>query len=316
MSTVKTSHNLVGLIDEFDLLISNLEEWLKKVRPRTNVLNTRFGHLRRDLDSFFELEPLEMAKLSEIIIKLNQLNVIFDNGIKFNEEDILKFIEGKYDLANDDKEKYHDFVFEFLMGVRFVLALRESGRVSLSGQGDVTIANEIAIECKNIRSAKNLVKNVDKAKDQIEKRVTKEEAKFGFIALDISNIFPMEKAQNFVQEMFDTFAENHAKLKTFQRFDQSIIDSVLDDRNFQNLIQSYIMHEAETSLYSALPLRYAMGNSVFGIMFQVNKCFVITYEEQYVPIPTRGMTYLLNPALTDKSYKRVQQFIHGLAVGF
>lgn len=316
MSTVQTSHSIDDLISEFDRLILNLAQWLKKIRPRTNVMNTRFGHLRRELNNILELEPLEMGKLFEIVIKLNQLNIIFDKGIEFNEDDILRFIEGKYDLSQDDKEKYHDFVFEFIMGVRFVLVVSDSNKVNLSGQGDVTINNEIAIECKNIRSLKNLVKNVDKAKDQIEKRAAKNEVKYGFIALDISNIFPMEKAQNFVQRMFGEFAQNHAKLKEFQRFDQSVIDCVLDDKNFQDLIQSYIMHEAESLLYSALSLRYVMGNSVFGIMYQVNKCFVVQYEGLWLPIPTRGMTYILNSGLSENGYQKVERFIHRLAVGF
>lgn len=316
MSTVKTSHNIDELIIEFDRLISNIEKWLKKIRPRTNVMNTRFGNLRRDLENILELKPVEMAKLLEIVIKHNQLNVIFDNGIDFNDDDILKIIEGKYDLSQDEKEKYHDFVFEFVMGVRFVLAISDSDKVNLSGRGDVTIGNNIAIECKNIRSLKNLVKNVDKAKDQIEKRVAMNEVKFGFVALDISNIFPMEKAQSFVQRIFEVFAQNHARLKDFQRFDQSVIDSVLEDVNFQKLIQSYIMHEAETSLYSALSLRYAMGSCVFGIIFQINQCFVVKYEGLYLPVPTRGMTYILNTDLSGEGYKKVQEYIHGLAVGF
>lgn len=316
MSTVTTSHSIAELISEFDRLISNIKCFLKEIRPRTNVMNTRFGHLRRDLDSILDLEPIEMAKLSEIVIKLNQLNVIFDNDIDFNDDDILKFIEGKYELSQDDQEKYHDFVFEFLIGARFVLSLRDSYKVSLSGQGDVTIGNDIAIECKNIRSLKNLVKNVDKAKEQVEVRVAKDEVKFGFIALDISNIFPMEKVQVFVQDNFDVFAKNHTKLKELQKFDQSVVDSVLEDRNFQKLIQSYIMHEAETSLYSTLSMRYAMGEAVFGIMIQVNKCFVVQYEDLYLPIPTRGMTYILNSGLSEEHSERIKRFIHTLAVGF
>ncbi|MCU1736895.1 MULTISPECIES: hypothetical protein [unclassified Pseudomonas] len=259
MSFKKTLHNLEDITSGFDRLIGNLEILLKEIRPRTNVKNTRIGHIRRDLDKIFELDIPEMTKLFEIIIKLNQLNVVFDNKIEFNKEDAIRLVEGKYDLINDDKVQSHDFVFEFLMGARFALANGGSNKVSLSGQGDITVEGEIAVECKNIRSLNNLVKNVDKAKDQIEERATKGEVKFGIIALDISNVYPMEKAQEFIQRIFEGFYRNHAKVKEFQRFDQDIIDSVLEDRNLQNIIQSYIMHEAESALYSALPLRYNMG---------------------------------------------------------
>lgn len=316
MSSTNTIHSLEKLVSNFDRLILNLQQLLKTIRPSTNIKNTRIGHIRRDLDKVFELDVLEMTKLLEVVFKLNQLNVIFGKQIEFNKEDVIKFVEGKYDLLTDDKVKSHDFVFEFLMGVRFSLANGGNQKVSLAGAGDVTVGEELAVECKNIRSLNNLVKNVDKAKDQVEKRVVKGDVKFGFIALDISNIFPMEKAQGFIQRIFEDFYQNHRKLKEFQRFDQSVIDSILEDMNFQKLIQSYIMHEAETTLYSALSLRYDMGNNVFGITFQVNKCFVVQYNEYYVPIPIRGMNYLLNPRLSEKSYKKVQGYIHSLAVGF
>lgn len=316
MSLKRTLHSLEEITRRFDSLISSLEKLLKAIRPRSNVKNTRIGKIRRDLDKLLELETPEMTKLLEITIKLNQINVIFDSGIEFKNEDIIRLIEGEYDLLNDDKVKSHDYVFEFITGVRFALANEESNRVSLSGRGDIKVGEDIAIECKNIRSLNNLVKNVDKGKCQIEKRVTNAEVKFGFIALDISNIFPMEKAQEFLQKIFEEFYSNHAKLKEFQRFDQEVIDSVLEDKNFQNIIQSYIMHEAEAALYSALPLTYNMGSVTLGIIFQVNKCFLIEEDEQYIPLPIRGMTYILNSSLSKDSQNDVAKYINRLAVGF
>lgn len=316
MNLKKTLHNLGNITSEFDRLIGRLASLLKEIRPRTNVNNTRIGHIRRDIDKAFELGIPEMTKLFEIVIKLNQLNVVFDKNIEFNKEDVIRIVEGKYDLINDDKVQSHDFVFEFLMGARFALANSGSSKVSLSGQGDVTVGEELAVECKNIRSLNNLVKNVDKAKYQIEGRVAKGEVKFGIIALDISNIYPMEKAQEFLQRVFEDFYRSHVKVNEFQRFDQSVVDSVLEDRNFQNIIQSYIMHEAESALYSALPLRYSMGEVVLGVIFQINKCFVISDSERYIPIPIRGMTYLLNDRLSESSHKKIKEYIHSLAVGF
>lgn len=316
MSLKRTIHNLEQITSGFDKLIANLEILLKEIRPRTNVRNSRIGHIRRDLDKLFELDIPEMKKLFELAIKLNQLNIIFDNKIEFNKEDVIKLVEGKYDLVNDDKVQSHDFVFEFLTGARFALAIGSSKKVSLSGQGDITVGEEIAVECKNIRSLNNLVKNVDKAKKQIEARVDKGEVKSGFISLDISNIYSAEKVQEFFQKIFEDFYRNHAKLKEFQRFDQDAIDSVLEDRNFQKIIQSYMMHEAESALYSALPLRYNMGSATLGITFQVSTCFVIKGGDEYIPIPIRGMTYILNSGLSENSYQTVKAYIHSLAVGF
>lgn len=316
MTIKRTFHSLEDITSQFNRLISSLEKLLKTIRPRSNVKNTRLGKIRRDLDKILELETPEITKLLEIIIKLNQINVIFDSSIEFKNEDIIRLIEGEYDLLNDDKVKSHDYVFEFITGARFALANEGSEKVSLSGRGDIKIGDDIAVECKNIRSLNNLVKNVDKGKYQIEKRVTNGEIKFGFIALDISNIFPTEKAQEFLQRIFDGFYSNHAKLKEFQRFDQEIVDSVLEDKNFQNIIQSYIMHEAETALYSALSLRYNMGGATLGIIFQVNKCFLIEGDEQYIPLPIRGMTYIINSRLSKDLQNNAAKYINLLAVGF
>jgi len=316
MSFKRTSHNLEDLISKFDRLILSLERALKKIRPRSNVKNTRIGKIRRDLDRVLELEAVEQKKLFEIVIKLNQINVVFDSAIEFKSDDIIRLIEGEYDLLNDDQIKSHDYVFEFVTGVRFALATEGAQKVSLSGRGDVKVGEDIAIECKNIRSLNNLVKNVDKGKLQIEKRVASGEVGFGFIALDVSNIFPESKAQEFINKTFDEFYKNHARLKEFQCFDQEVIDSVLEDKNFQKIIQSYIMHEAETALYSALPLRYDMGGATLAIIFQVNKCFLIEDRGQHIPLPIRGMTYLVNGKLSGDSRSNVENYIKRLAVGF
>lgn len=113
MTSINTTHSLENLISSFDSLISNLQKLLKENSPRTNVNNTRIGHIRRDLNKVFELDVPEMTKLFELVIKLNQLNVIFDKEIEFNNKDLIKLVEGKYDLLTDDEIKSHDFLLSF-----------------------------------------------------------------------------------------------------------------------------------------------------------------------------------------------------------
>lgn len=316
MSLKRTVHNLQSINSELDRLISNLENALKNIRPRTNVRNTRIGKIRQDLEKISGLETPKITKLLEVAIKLNQINFIFDNGIKFKNEDIIRLIEGKYDLSNDDSVTSHDYLFEFITGVRFAIAHEGSHEVSLSGGGDVRIGQDFAVECKNIRSLNSLVKNIDHGRRQIDERVANAEVTFGFIALDLSNIFPTEKAQRFIQQTYEIFYSNHAKLKEAQRSDRDIIDTVIDDKNFQKIIHSYIMHEAEAALYSALKLTYDMGVNTVAIIYQVNRCFLMEGDEQNTLLPIRGMSYLLNNRLTENAQNKVANYIHRLAVGF
>lgn len=110
MSSINTTHSLENLISSFDSVISNLQQLLKEISPRTNVNNTRIGHIRRDLSKVFELDVPEMIKLFGLVVKLNQLNVIFDKEIEFNNKDLIKLVKGKYDLLTDDEIKSHDFL--------------------------------------------------------------------------------------------------------------------------------------------------------------------------------------------------------------
>jgi hypothetical protein len=316
MSFKRTLHNLHSISSELDRLLSNLENALKNIRPRTNVKNTRIGKIRRDLEKISDLEIPKATKLLEVAIKLNQINFIFDHGINFKSDDIIRLIEGKYDLSNDDAVTSHDYLFEFITGVRFAIVHEGSHEVSLSGGGDVKIGQDFAVECKNIRSLNSLVKNIDTGRRQVDERVASGEVTFGFIALDLSNIFPTEKAEKFIQQTYEIFYKNHLKIKEAQRSDREIIDTVLDDKNFQKIVNSYIMHETEAALYSALKLTYDMGVNTVAIIYQVHRCFLIEGDEENTLLPIRGMSYFLNNKLTEEAQEKVATYLHRLAVGF
>ncbi|TYC54630.1 hypothetical protein ETQ85_18335 [Zoogloea oleivorans] len=318
MSEVQTSHTLESIQFEFDCLIENLSRVLKEIKPRTNILNTKLGAIKKDLANLDGLDGESLAKITEIAIKYNAINNIFLHKVDYNKHDLAKIIEGKSNYAQDSDESYNDHFFELSMGVRFLLALKEKNpntKISLDGVCDVIVNDTIAIECKYIHSPSGLVKNVRKAKKQIEERVSKSQAKFGFIALDLSHICPRENIKEFANYTFGKFAANYETLESKGRIKDDILKEILNNNYFYKILSSYISAEIETSLYSELGFSYDLGQKALAIIFQSINSFAFEYKGKVLPLTTRGMTYFLNPALKNKSALDVKKFIHGLAVG-
>jgi hypothetical protein len=204
------------------------------------------------------------------------------------------------------------------MGVRFALAFKDKDsntKINLDGVCDVIVNDTIAIECKYIHSSSNLVKNIQKAKKQIEKRVSDNQAKFGFIALDLSHICPRERVKEFATYTLGKFLENYEILESKGHINGDILEQILNDKNFYKIISNYIMVEVETSLYSELGFSYEMGSNTLAIIFQSMNSFAFEHKGKVIPLTTRGMTYFLNTSLNRSTTLEVQKIIHGLAVG-
>ena len=316
MSEVKRSYIPKNIQTEFDLLLNNLDKVYKEIRPKSNILNTKLGKIKKDLLNIENLDNNSLAKLCEIVVKYNSINYIFNNNIEYNKKDLVKIIEGKLNYIQDSDEVYNNYFFELSMGVRFLLAFKESNiKINLDTVCDVLINDNIAIECKYIHSSSNLVKNIRAAKKQIEKRITDGEAKTGFISLDLSHIFLKEKVQEFASYTLDKFIKNYERLRKKRRIEGDILQQILNDNNFSKIIISYIMRELETSLYEELGFSYDMGDNVLAIIFQSINSFTFEYEEKIHPLTTRGMTYFLNTKLNESEALKTQEYIHKLAVG-
>jgi len=316
MSDVTSIHDLSQVKREFDILLANLAKVLKEVRPRTNILNTKLGKIKKDLENIEHLEKNEAAKVSEIVIKFNTINDIFKNNIEVNKKELVKIIEGKHDYKLDSNEGYNDSFFELSMALRFLLASKEARpRINLDGECDVIVNDKIAIECKYIHSLSNIVKNIKKANNQIDKRIQNGQAKIGFIALDLSHICPRDKVQEFAKYTFNRFLENYQYLEKKRKISGDILDQILVDNNFKKIISSYIMTEIETALYGELGFSYDMGSNTLAIIFQSMNSFYFEHEGRAIPIISRGMTYFLNRNLNHESAKKVEKYIHSLAVG-
>lgn len=318
MAEVKTSHNIEVAQADFDRLLENLAKILKEVRPRANILNTKLGKVRKDLSNIDKLDNDSLAKVTEITVKYNAINNLFLHNVDYSKKDLAKIIEGKSNYEQDSNEGYNDYFFELSMGVRFLLAFKNKDantKINLDGVCDVIVNDSIAIECKYIHSASNLVKNIQKAKNQIEQRVSDGQAKLGFIALDLSNICPRERVKEFANYTLNRFIENYEILKSKGHIQGDILEQILKDNNFYKIISNYIMVEVETSLYSELGFSYEMGSNTKAIIFQSINSFAFEYKGTVRPITTRGMTYFLNTHLSNDEALNIQKMIHSLAVG-
>ncbi|HDN9022204.1 TPA: hypothetical protein P2I16_004297 [Aeromonas salmonicida] len=316
MSDVTTSHGLLQVKQEFDVLLANLAEVLKEVRPRTNILNTKLGKIKKDLENIENLDKKSIAKISEIVTKFNTINEIFRNDIEFNKKDLVKIIEGKHNYDLDSNDGYNDSFFELSMALRFLLSLKETKpRINLESECDVIINDKVAIECKYIHSLSNIIKNIRKANNQIDKRVENGQAEIGFIALDLSHVCSKDKVEEFAEYTFNRFVDNYRYLEEKRRISSDILERILVDNNFKKIINSYFMSEVETALYGELGFSYDMGPNVLAIIFQSMNSFCFEYEGRIMPVAVRGMTYFINRDLDDEKTRQVKSYIHSLAVG-
>lgn len=314
MSFVQKIHSIDVLKKEFDELLEHLSLLLKKENSRTNIHNTKLGAIRKDLDEYEVLNDHDRIKLIEIVIKYNQVNNIFKRNVDFNTKDLLRIIKGKHEYSLDSDAQYNDFIFEISMATRFLLSTQGHAFINLNGDCDI-IVDDMAIECKYIHSRKNLMKNISKAKEQIEKRVKDGQAKFGLIALDLTHIFSIDKIDELVQLTFNFIAANCEEINLKQNTDENVVESVIYNRNFSKILQGYVMQELETVLFKELRFDYDMGEKMLGIIYQVNNSFCFKYKGQTVQIPNRGLSYYFNSNLSEEHCKTMKEYVHKLAVG-
>lgn len=288
---------------------------IKEIRPKGNILNTKLGKIKKDIDLIESLSIKDCSKLVGIVVKYNEINKLFESDVEYNKKDLVKLIEGQHDYDADSNQNYNDTLFELSMAVRFLQVEKGAPRkVNLLTDCDLIVNNELAVECKYIHSKSNLVKNISKAKKQVETRVCNNEAEFGYIALDLSSVIPLIELNNFFNFTYSRFLKNYENF-----YEKNIVDDVvrhlLLDRNFIKIISSYISHEVESILYGELGVKYDLGENVKAIIFQSFNTFCIEYENKIYPISIRGMSYFINHKLSKNETIEIQKNIHKLAVG-
>lgn len=250
-------------------------------------------------------------------MKYNAVNNIFLYDVDFNKKDLAKIIEGKPSYEDDINEDYNDFFFELSMAVRFILSSNDDNKktINLDTDCDIIIDDTLAVECKYIHSKSNIANSIRKARKQFEQRVSDGQAKYGYIALDLSSIISRDKVNEFAKYTFDIFVKNYESLEKKGFLKSDILEGILVDRNFNNIIGCYITNELETSLYGEVGFTHKLGINTAAIIFQSLNSFSFEYNGEVRPLTTRGMTYYLNSSLNDNQKELIKNHIHGLAVG-
>lgn len=316
MSSIRNDKTLVTLKDEYSKFLAYLELIVKEVRPKSTISITKLGYYKKQLNKITSLDEDEQHKLIEIINKYTNLNCLLDGSvdINFKRSDLFKMIEGQFTLDDKDQE-YNDTFLELSMALRFAKSANVASIINMHTDCDVIVSDEIAIECKYIHSSKQIEKNISCALKQIDNRVTSRLAKYGFIALDLSNIIDRGKINNFAQMLYEDFYHGHKRLKDT---DDAILKSILDDANFSGILGQYLAHNVEVEFYEKIfrfPVKEKMNINTKAIIFQATTSFSFSNITTTVPVPFRVMPYLINPKLGDKEKGIVANEIHALCNG-
>lgn len=319
MSELRTNYDIEDIKKTFEILVDNFSKLSEKVRPRTKIPSTKLGKIKKNLKNLNILNKETLVKTIEIATKYNSINEIFSGNVEYSEKDLFKLLEGTANPETEGNEKYNDFFFEFSMACRFLRALQkdnEKVKINLAGKCDIIINEYLAIECKYIHSQSGIVDNTNKADSQIATRIANRQAKCGFIAMDLSNLIPRKKIDDFLKFTLHKFIESYEKLEAKKHISGNLIERILLDKNFSKIIGLYSTFEIESILREEIGFSYKFGDGTMAILLQSINTFILEYRDQLIPIPTRAMTYVMNPNLSQENAASVKQFIHTLAVGF
>lgn len=316
MSFISNKKSFETLKDEYNAFLSYLEPIIKEVRPKSTISSTKLGRYRKKLDKLESLSQDEQHKLIEIVNKLTSLNCLLNNSvnINFKKSDLFKMIEGQFAFDDKDQE-YNDTFFELSMALRFAKATNIESSINMNTICDVIVGDEIAIECKYIHSPKQINENISYAIKQIDKRIASGLAKYGIVALDLSNVIDIEKAKNFSDVLYADFYSGHKRL---EKNEDDVLKSILNDRNFSGILSNYLAHHVEVEFYENLfrfPVMEKMTVNTKAIIFQATTSFSFSNTSRIIPVPVRVMPYFINPKLDEDEKHKIIKNIHSLCSG-
>ncbi|WP_429953624.1 hypothetical protein ACQXXB_09395 [Aeromonas veronii] len=201
------------------------------------------------------------------------------------------------------------------MAVRFAVSTGNMAKINLNTECDVIVNESAAIECKCLHNEARINDNVRKAINQINERITNGQAKYGLVALDLSNVAISETDKKFVYDLFYKFSDNHHKITNLGA---SVCEAVLRNRHFISIVRAFLSHCLEAKIYQNLSdalVKEKMNDNIKAIIYQASTYFIFSYENICIPAPMRIMTYLINPNLTDNEQNEIKEKIHSLEVG-
>ncbi|MFT4850469.1 MAG: hypothetical protein ACI83B_003026 [Sediminicola sp.] len=151
---------------------------------------TQTKELEDDLIGFKNSFDNAYIQVNEIVRVHNNLKAV--NPIEFNEQ-IKKVCSGQEFRGVSVNDQARDFLFELSVASRFINA---GFHVSLTGICDVVVGlnggESLFVECKRIRSERQIAKNISKAAKQLVKRMSSQTSSKvnGLIAVNITDILP------------------------------------------------------------------------------------------------------------------------------
>ncbi|WP_367351790.1 hypothetical protein [Achromobacter animicus] len=325
MNFVSYSLTTEDLIRNFDNLLKRFRDLRERTGSGAPIENTKLWTYRKNLDSLNQMDPLDAAALVGIVNKYCSINSLFDVGedIKIPEQKLLDLLYGRY-LLQDEDEEYNNTFFELAMALRISQSMGNEGGIDLSTDCDVIwYDKDLAIECKYLHSEKKFRKELSKALDQLERRLSDGLANMGLVAFDLSNLVDHKIIFEFSRSTFYAFVKNYECLiERRSIFAQGISEegvpmSVIQDRNFIKILTSFASHQLEAVFYRNFKKSELskLSHNKVGVIFQLNISLLFEYQGEVIPIPSRAMSYYINKNINENKRDRVQKLIHSLATG-
>lgn len=200
MTTTYYEHsldNLISMFDEVCCWFTNLGfEYSRNRYGIYKKVFNKFIDLTKDIDNESDLLDFKNSfdntyvEVNEIIRVHNCLKTLDSSDFI---DQIKKVTSGHEFRGNNNNDQARDFLFELSVASRFI---SEGYSVSLTSICDVVVdlGNDgtLFVECKRIKSAKQIGKNVKKANEQILKRIEVQSSSqvHGLVAVNITDLLP------------------------------------------------------------------------------------------------------------------------------
>lgn len=178
-------------------------EWLTEIGIPTSA--TRYGKYQRIFDKCFSSPPgmadLDFTEESKVAFEnayeeANELVRLHADLTRIASQEFLNQIKvvgsGQEFRANVDNDQARDFLFELSTAARFI---RAGYHVALNTISDIVVTlddkAELHVECKRLKSANRIEKNLKKAHSQLNERMVRApKGSFGMAALDFTDLLP------------------------------------------------------------------------------------------------------------------------------
>lgn len=214
--------------NEFDRQYTEACDWLSSIGIDHN--RTRYGTYKKAIDKFSNYnekwkseeqasyETYSFLNAYAEIAELVRIRSVFsENQYSSLNEKIKKVVAGAPFRNFSEKDNSRDFLFELTIATRFINA---GFNVDISQSADVVASSNgitIFIECKRVKSVKQVKKRVKSANLQIKKRIRSAMATGarGIVALNVSDIINPENKMTFIDDPNELKRINSNELQLF-----------------------------------------------------------------------------------------------------